>query len=401
MDWTEILKKIRRSKKHLAINIVLGDDGNLFHVVETQLNKEQLEIQKTFTAKSLEELAKNVSKNLPVLAVFSGQRIITKKAESTEGYESGILFNSDPDDFYWYELPQQNGLFVSVIRKKDVDDIIGDMAKLGLSLIDIAIGPLVVHSIKPLIGNIPSISVDGYSIKFEKDVLTELGKHNDLDSGDMEVYPVGEEKLPKQYLLSFAAIVNYLYPNLASLKDARFLLEKQQEYKFKKAFNMVGMIALPSFLIVLLTSYLLLGYYQDKYLDLQVKIEEQNVAYNKLIRLQEDKRNKEAMLNESGLSDSNFLTYYVLQLTEQVPAQVTLASLNTFPSEKKIKPKEKIQFQHNLIEIEGSALSNMAFTQWIKALKTLKWIDNLEIMDFTKDGKRNTFKIKLIVRFDV
>ncbi len=385
----------------MAINAVLHDDGTLFHVVETQVTKEQLEIQKSFTAKSLEELAAKVPKNLPVLMVFSGQRIITKKTESKAGYESGILFNSDPDDFYWYELQQEKEWFVSVVRKRDVNGILDDIAQLGLSIIDIAIGPLVVHSIKPLLGKTPAINVDGYSMAFEKDVLTELGKHQNLADGDSEVYDIGEEQLFRQYLLPFAAIVNYLYPNLASLRDTGFLLEKRQEYRFKKAFDTTGMIALPSFLIVLLTSYLLLGYYQDKYLDLQVKIEEQNVAYNKMINLQEDKGNKEAMLNESGLSDSNFLTYYVLQITKQVPEEVSLTVLNTFPSVKKIKPKEKIQFQHNRIEIEGSALSNGAFTQWIKAVKTLKWVDNLEIMDFTKNGKVNTFKVKLTVRFDV
>lgn len=269
----------------------------------------------------------------------------------------------------------------------------------GLSIVDFAIGPLVACSIKPLLPQDSAIDAGGFTLNFLNDGL--LGVRKNSGSQTQKSYLIGEEELPKDYVLPFAAVVNYIYPNKEVIRGEDFLEKKQEEFRYKKAFNVLGLVSMLCFFVFLLTSYLLLEYYQKKYMELQVEIGEQNVAYNKLIALENDKKNKEAILNESGLIDSNFLSFYAFEITRKIPKDIILTDLHIFPPTNRIKPKERVVFQNALIQIKGNALSNNSFTEWIKELKQLEWIENLEIVDFTKNGNINFFELELMVRSNV
>ena len=176
---------------------------------------------------------------------------------------------------------------------------------------------------------------------------------------------------------------------------------RKEEFTYKKAFNVLGVFTLSFFLISLLISYLMLGNYQTAHHKMQVELGEQNVAYSKLISLEKDKENKESILKQSGLNDSNFLSFYIAEITEDIPTEINLKSLSIFPTTSKIKSEQRIDFNNNVIEIEGTALSNTAFTSWIKELKKHNWVGNLEIIDFQRENRTNSFVIKLILKFDV
>lgn len=395
----KILNTILTGNKFLCIEIVLGEANKKYNAIEILKKKNSLTINTHFSSENLDTLIKQIPKNLPTLLSFSGQGIITKKVENIPNFQSKILFNANPDDFYWYQLEQQTYMYCSVVRKTIIDDEMDKFEAHKLSIVDVSLGPYVLSTINPLITNQSSLFTEDFELKFNDGMLIDISKKNVVI--DYDYYHVGDEKIAVKDIIPFSNLLNYLYPNENIETDKQFLNQKREEFLYKKAFNMFGAVVLVFFLSTLLISYLLLSYYQNDYLKLQVELETQNIAYDKLLTLENDKKNKEAILFESGLNNSNFLSFYISEITKEIPAEINLTELNIFPTQNKIKQNQRINFINDLVRLEGLSNSNSSFADWIKTLKKITWIKNVEIIDYKNEGRTNTFKIKLTLQFNV
>ncbi len=395
----KILHRIITGNRFLCIEVFLQEDRSQYNVMEVLRKGNALSIDSTKTYTSFDELLENVPRNRPTLLSFTGQGIISKKVENTENYRSKLLFNASDNDFYWYELRHSMHIYVSVVRKSVIDDKIETFRKLGVFIVDISIGPLVVSVMKPLLPIVNSLRTRYFILDFQNDRICGFTKHGNTD--DQTFYEIDGDKIRSKDTVPFATLLNHLFPHSDIEFEKGFLKGNTEEFRFRKAFNGLGVVALPSFLLVLLASYLLLGHYQQAYINLQVELEEKNIAYKKLVLLENDRDNKEAMLNESGLNDSNFLSFYLSEITKDIPPEIYLNELDIFAPKSKIKPGQRINFINDRVEIKGVTSSNNAFADWIKAIKKYHWIENLEIVDFRKEGASSSFEIRLKLKFNV
>lgn len=380
-----------------SIQIHFSLENKQYHFIEIERKKNDLTIINKFTSESFEDLTAKLSKNKPIILTLTGQGVLSKKVKNDVGYQSKILFNADSEDFYWYEYRQNDQVYVSVARKEIIDSEIKLFDEAKFTIVDFAMGPFGASSIYPLLEtNI--LQTNETTLYFDNSLLSEFEKRNETNVIE---YHLGTEKLTDNDILGFANSFNNLYPNKAIVSEKATMSSRKEEFTYKKAFNVLGIFTLSFFLISLLISYLMLGNYQTAHHKMQVELGEQNVAYSKLISLEKDKENKEAILKQSGLNDSNFLSFYIAEITEDIPTEINLKTLSIFPTTSKIKSEQRIDFNNNVIEIEGTALSNTAFTSWIKELKKHNWVGNLEIIDFQRENRTNSFVIKLILKFDV
>ncbi|WP_298320839.1 PilN domain-containing protein [uncultured Aquimarina sp.] len=394
----KLLNNILSGSRIQSVQIHLDADQKEYSLVEIQKKKNNLAIIERYTTQSFEELITKISKNKAVILSITGMGVLSKRVKNDIGYQSKIIFNADPNDFYWSEYRQEEEIFVSVARTKIVDTEIELFDKAQISIVDFTIGPFVMTSLSPLMEE-KEVHTKNTILHFSKEYsLVNFEKRE--EQGILE-YSIGDETLSNMDILCFANALNNLYPNDAISSEANTMSSRKEEFAFKKAFNILGIFTLSFFLVSLLISYLLLGHYQEAHHKIQVELGQQNVAYSKLVSLEKDKENKEAILKQSGLSDSNFLSFYIAEITKNVPSEINLKMLNIFPTTSKIKAEQRINFSNNLIELEGTASSNAEFTSWIKELKREPWINNLEIIDFQRENRTNSFKIKLILKFDV
>lgn len=397
-----ILKKIHttlQGDKFSAIGITNRDGVKEYQVVEILKKNDSISINSAFTTFSFEEVISNTPKSRPVILAYSGLGVISKKVENVPNYKAKFLFNANLEDFYWFEVIKENHVFASVVRKKLIDEEVLAFEKHQISILDVSFGPFVIYSIYPLIKKATELCTPEFVLKFNENGIADFSKNE--NNNLIKDYEVGGEKIKIKDILPFSTLINYFYQNPQIVTDQNYLKENRKEFAFKKGFNILGMIALPSFLFALLISYLLLNHYQTKYLELEVALRKESIAYNKLVLLEKDRENKETILKESGLKDSNFLSYYISEITKKIPAEINLSRMEIFPAQNNFKQGERVTFTNNLIELEGSVFSNSAFTQWVKELNRIKWLGSLEIVDFKKVGNSNIFKIKLTLQFDV
>ncbi len=396
----KILHIVRGTEKFLCIEVCFHKTGVTYNTLEISKKENQLSLGDKGVFEDIDELAKVVSKNAPVILSFTGHSIITKKVKNTPKYRASILFNANMDDFYWYEVPQSDEIFVSVIRKQSMFEEIDQLEDKGFSVVDISIGPFVARTLKSLLPELSSIHTPNYELQFENQELINFQKRVE-DTPEASPYILGEESIETNSVIPFSSLLFYLYPNDGIEADKEFLKSKRQEFKYKRAFNLAGIIGLSLLFCSLLVSYLLLGYYQNEYMELEVVMGEKNIAHNKLSLLEEDQKNKQAILLESGLNNNKYLVEYISEITKDTPSEINLTELALFPPTRKIKPKERIRFNQNLIQINGTVSSNQSFTEWIQDLKESKWVESLEIIDFVKNGRESSFEIKLTLVLDV
>lgn len=392
------LHKILIGNTFQSIQVHFEGDQKSYAWLEVSRNKEGLSISDNYTTDEFEKLLDKVSVNKPIVVSFTGQGIISKKLENTPNHRSKLLFKADPDDFYWYEVFQERSIFASVARKEWIDAELQGFKDAKLYVLDITIGPWVAVALQPLIPS-NELQTRDANLIFEKDQLFDFQKVS-VNEED-KVFTIGNEQISSTYTLGFAAILDHLYPNDALVQEQRVIGVDQEEFLYKKAFNTLGVFVLAFFLVSLLASYLLLGYYQSENQKVEIELGQQNIAYSKLVSLEKDKENKEAIIRESGLSDANFLSFYLAEISNEVPNEVSLSKIKVFPTLAKIKPKKRINFINNHIHVEGTVNSNEAFANWVEILKKEPWIENLEIINLEKEGRTNAFKLKLILKFNV
>lgn len=382
-----------QEKKFAVIGVVIAD-VTAYEVLIIDRISEQLSIADSFFTTEYNELKEKVGISTPILCNFSGKGIINKKVASKSNYLKDILFNADVDDFYIYEVNQGNQEFVSLARKNVLDTIFNQFREDKYLVLDYSIGPFVSVLFEKLIDQNSFLSGD-YLLRFEEGLLAEYQKRIDSE----ETYILGKDKISSKQIVLFSTLLNHLYPLEVIRYDFEFLKLNKQELLLKKTFNN-GVVLLGIFFLgSLLISYLLLNYYNDRYITYESQLYNLNHTYEQVKKLEKEKQNKALVLQESGILKNAFLSYYIQEITESIPNEIILSSLVVNPNNKKIKNFEKIFFETNTILIEGDSKSSIPLNDWVKSLKKQDWLLKIEILDYNiKRKESGKFILKLIVK---
>lgn len=377
-------------KTFVIIGIVFGE-AVTYQILMAERTKEQLSISKSADANTFDDLKKIVGTNLPVLLHFSGKGLVSKKVAPTGNYLKEILFNGATDQFYTYTLFEKANNFVSIGRKEVLDEQFAMFAAHKYKVVDYSIGPFVGTLAKGIIEQ-NTITLSDYGLDFDEDGLVDFTNEGDTDMK----YRLGEESLKSSEVTLLATLLNFLYPSEKIDYENDFLTGNLKERRFKKIFDYTAIGSMILFLIVLLSSFLLLKYYNSEYVTYNEQLYLFNDNYHQVKKMEEDLISKQYIVNQSGLSKKNFLAYYVNEIGSTVPRQIVLSDLHINPVFAKIKAKEKISIEPNSIRIEGQSSGSIYVSEWIKVLKEKKWVGKIEILNLSaaKNGK-DSFSLKI------
>ncbi|PKV50599.1 fimbrial assembly protein PilN [Aquimarina sp. MAR_2010_214] len=388
-----IILKPFQEKQYAIVGIVLGDTP-VYNVLIVDKKSDALSIETSFSTEDFDVVKDKVNTSVPLLLNFYGKGIINKQVSAKGNYLKEILFNASVDDFYIYELYQSQQNFISIVRKDVLEKFFVQFLENKYLVVDYSIGPFIGILFKGL-SNEPSIISADYELSFHDDYLTETQK---LDAIAKE-YVLGEEKINNTEVPLFSTLLHYLYPSDDVNYDAEFLKQNKKENVLKKTFNTVATVLGIFFLSALLISYLLLNYYNNKYVSYESQLYNLNDTYNQVKKLENEKQNKTKILQESGILNQSFLSFYMYRIVSSIPNNVGLNNLKVNPAQKKIKNFEKIIFETNTIIIDGNSSSSMPINSWVKELKKEKWISKIEILDFSKSrNKKSEFTLKIVVK---
>lgn len=388
-----IILKPFQEKQYAIVGVVLGDIP-MYNVLIIDKKSDALSIETSFSTEDFNVVKNKVNTSVPLLLNFYGKGIINKQVSAKGNYLKEVLFNASIDDFYIYELHQSQQNFISIVRKDVLEKFFALFLENKYLVVDYSIGPFVGVLFKGLSNESSIISAD-YELSFDENYLIGTQK---LDAITKE-YVLGEERISNTQVPLFSTLLHYLYPSDDFSYEAEFLKQNKKENLLKKTFNTVATVLGIFFLSALLISYLLLNYYNDKYVSYESQLYNLNDTYNQVKKLENEKQNKTKILQESGILSQNFLSFYMYRIVNSIPNNVGLNSLKVNPTQKKIKNFEKIVFETNTIIINGNSSSSMPINSWVKELKKEKWISKIEILDFSKSrNKKSEFTLKIVVK---
>lgn len=283
---------------------------------------------------------------------------------------------------------------MSFCRKNVVEDWLTVFESKKIQIIDIYIGSFISVLLAENL-NVNSIVSGNLSLDLEQNELlnfTKLELTPDLN------YTIAEN-LVSNYTLPLYGIALHYFVKSDSISKSEWNNKSIDEVIYRKVFATFGLIILVGFLISLLFSYLSIQHYASKNAELNIQNVYSNKAYQQIVSLEEQKKDKEKIIKDSGFLSDKFLSFYSYEIIKSIPNSISLNELNIAPLQKVVKHNEKVEITPGTIFAKGVTIDENEFNNWLKNLKKFDWIAKFELESLKKDKKNNTqFSLKILIK---
>ncbi|MDP2684154.1 MAG: hypothetical protein Q8P20_03790 [bacterium] len=388
-----MIELFKKTEPLQIVGVNIGESENYDLLLVTRINN-KMEIKKSLRNLSFVEVLENLSKKYSLILHFSGNTVINRKIKKIPGYRSKALMNVDIDHFYFYEYHCEHEIFLSVVRKKNIDEIALLFTTKGYYVIDFSIGPFISTILKDFLSS-DIIQSKDFSLLFENNSLIDF-----KPSEDTSTLRIGDLQLSSNETPLFGAALNYILPDQNIIYDINVFMPNRKEKKLKMYFETLGSIGLILLFATLLTNYIWLSSIEKETIEDTANLLERQNTYENIITLERERDNKKLILSESGFFVNNFLSFYINDIVSEIPETITLKSLSLSPLKKNIKNTEKLEFTSKTIDLVGVSYSNDNFNNWYKKIKDRKWVNKIDIVGYNNLGQEGSyqFNVKILIK---
>ncbi len=396
MDLLKYIKInfFRKTEEFSCVEVInLGDNNFNFNFIQIRSKNAKLEIIKREKGiAKFDELKKYLYKDIPIVIAITGNRVLTKKVSIAESdnekdYLRLVLPNASEKDFLIQTHANDLGaVFCSVVRRRDVEQILKLFTSSDLFVLDVSIGILIINSILQLLdlSQKSRLVLGDYKIQLKNDQIFEIlqNKYRKHD----QTFLVGNDEIDQDFLIAFASGFQYFVLNRNPEFPDNNLLQ-QSEFKNYKRYKFIKMAFLLTCFVVLLLNF----FFFDHFNNLSSELNNELASYNKLLSkhalLKSELENKDKIVMALGLEQEIRFSFIADKIASTVSVPITLSELNLHPL--KSTRKKDFVFIRNKILITGTTKSAHELNEWNKKLRTCEWVKDLTISEFTysdKDG---------------
>jgi hypothetical protein len=393
-----------RGKKAFGVELIFNSK-DIFTLIALELSssKTGVEITRRFTDISFEELAKENDKKLPIYLAIGGKGIIHKKVKVNEHIQeqeilNQVLPNASIKDFYVQQaIISDHECWASVVRKDLLDDIIGQLINNRLFSVEIYLGPFILENTFPFI-NKSSIYTTTHELLIEDNNILQMDGLGSVGEG--HEYTIESEIVNSHELMAFSAALSHFIPStkLISINSDK-VFSLKEEFLNKAKYRIVTFSIITFFFAVSIVNYLMYNSYQDDLNQMQYQLYSKKQYVDELSLLKQDFLIKEAFVRNSGLTQASKVSFCADQIAMSTPTSIQLDRLFVNPLGKRIKKAEDIQFFYNTIKIEGTVNKSIELNNWIKEIKELEWIEDIDVINYIQENLNTPgeFEIEIII----
>lgn len=350
----------------------------------------------------LENLVKEVGKNKlipfssnpPIVLTFTGKQVIIKKIEDqTIDLEDDssllqrVLPGARVNDVYIQTFESGEGVFVAVVKRNIVDQVLSQLKENGFYIQEVILGPFAVLSFKEQLNRSNQIQLPGYQIQFDNDSsLRIINSENIIGANTI----IGEEELSFNNIISFSGAFAFFsgFQGFNTIK-VQSLQAEQTEIKF----GIYQMALLKLFLFLMffigLTNYFLGVNYTNAYEELQEATSEQKQIYLTYQTKEQELLNRINLLKNTGVYSIGSLSYYADRIGGLIPKSIKLLEMKIAPILKKIKKDERVEISPNKLLIKGVAPVSLDLNEWVLKLNNEEWIQETIIVNYSQTDREN------------
>ncbi|MCW3787907.1 hypothetical protein [Plebeiibacterium sediminum] len=352
---------------------ILGKDTISIDIIIVEKKKGKLVISKRISAlSSYEEVKKHVPNHVPVIVNLTGIGALVKKVEFIkDGLPKGQIAVSS-DHFITQVYNQGETGFVSIVRKDLIDSIEKEFDKIKMDIVGIRCNPFTISSILPI------LEIDREHVFSSWDILIEQNQIKNIKSRKIETieqYTLGDEVIESTYILSFADCAAFFSGNYDSVSEANYL----SEFIFKKLIVLTGWTVMILLLAALSCNFFINDMYRSEMDIVSGEYSKNKSILSKLNLAEKELNKKQDLIVRGGLNDENVLSGKIDDIISLMPLEIVLVKLEVNPIIKKIKPGSDILLDYNMIRVNGNSNETQYVYNWMKALKKVTWIKDVEL----------------------
>ncbi len=388
----EIVSQLDFPREYYSIELHLGEDLSIY-VCHIKIIKSELHIHASSKFKSIADFFESSESKIPIFLNITGKKILSKKLALVDGQEEqraiGSAFPSVQQDQLQFQIDRinENEQVISAIRLEIALDFMNQFEEKGFQVLDISIGYygqwiLLSKELEQ------SIQLGQYFINLE----TQEVETTNIQYSEINIFG---ESLYSDFLFGF---LNGLHASInqnfrSSLPQ---LAQKRGDWKYSVLYKKGFPIAISVVFGLLLLNFILFTHYSGKNAELNAHTQYFDQQFSEVESLKKLVTNKKAYLQVNG-SKTSRIAIGCDQLTQHVPNELSLQSLQFRPVEKVLKKENLVKFAKNEVLASGETKSYLEFKNWLQKIRSLNWVEDVEILGYNESGKGHqaTFIIKL------
>lgn len=365
---------------------------NAFSLIALELigNKDGLKVGRKFVNVSIEKLAEENKKKIPIYISIGGKGIIHKKVKYNDRVKDKdfihlILPNASINDFYLQKtILSNNECWISIVRKDVLDILLEQLSDLNLFGIEIYLGPFVLTNIFPLL-NQAEVLTASHELIIEDNEVLHMDSLGSVSGG--KEYDIDGEKINSHEIIAFGAVLSHFasLANVIPITCETVVLNKEN-YLHKNKFVTLGIGFLLFFFAIAIGNLIMMSIVSTTNNELQYQIMSKKEAVNELKHLREEIKTKEQFVANSGVAQASKISFYADQIALSIPEKIQLNQLFINPLEKRIDKAEDIHFLYNTIILTGTVSKGIVLNNFIKKIKKYDWIQDVNIISFVQDN---------------
>lgn len=396
--------KLIKGQSVIGIELIFNTkDTYTIIAVELTSTKQGIEVSRRFTDITLEELAKENTKKLPVYIAIGGKGVIHKKVKTNEHTSekellNQVLPNASLKEFYIQQINlSSHESWASIIRKDVLTPLVSIIEKLKLFGIQIYLGPFILENCIPLIAN-SSLITTTHELIIDNNNIIQLDSLGNVASGDE--YDIEGEIINSHELIAFSSALSHFIPLQQLIPiSCEQVVSLKEEYLNKNKYTTVGFALIVFFFIITITNMLISNSLESTNNELQYQINSKKQYVDELAVLSKELAIKEQFIQNSGVIKASKISFYADQIALSVPNSIRLDELFINPLNKRISKPEDIHFNYNSIKVIGTVDRSIQLNNWIKELKAYEWTNEINIISFIQDNLKTPgeFEISIII----
>ena len=389
-----LLSKIFNINCIQVIGVFQDANNEVYSLLTFKKTKDKLDSIDSRSFNTIENLLEVIDTKLPVVLAVDGKGVLNKKVDQTNEVDLAWQKNIDFSTIYYTNYIFNNFTFMSFCRKNVVEEWLEKFENKKIQILSIYIGSFLSTLLVETI-NEERIVSGNLNLVLEQNKLVDFNK---LETIPDKKYKVSENLVTNYTLPLYGIALHYFVKN-ESVTLSKRKTDSIDEIIYKKAFSFFGILMLVLFLVSLLLSYMGIQYYASKNAELNIQNVYFNKAYQQIISLEEQKKDKEKIIHDSGFLSDKFLSFYAYEIISSTPNTLSLDELNIAPLQKLVKHNEKVEITPGTLIVKGVTIDEEEFNSWLRDLKKMNWIAKFELESLKKDKKNNTqFSLKIRIK---
>jgi hypothetical protein len=342
---------------------------------------------------TLEELMKGVKQNIPVVVHVAGSGVLTRLTEFVSGYKEQLIVNGDKDEFYFNSWHDGSRILVSFFRKNLIEELLSQLSEKKAFLFGVTCG------IVPVL-----------SLASENELIT-LDYTIQLMDGKFVKVERNEEQTQRTVLLGGVfyqrddIILKGIYSSVVQRNECfeqgfpeEEVSNYQLEYTQFKQFTVFGIALVFTILFALFGNYLYMNSLNQDIADLEVELTLNNDNLSLFEKLKQEKTRKELLIDNAGVYQKHFLTFYLDKISGTIPSKIDLQELYLFPLKEALKEKRKVELEKLTINLVGTTPTSELLEEWMNKLNRFSWIKSVQLVNYLKSEGDASFKLLITLQ---